>query len=308
MEEWLVDPAEAGTRLDHVVAARADLSHAAARRVIDDGAVRVNGKRARKGARVAAGDRVTVHGTLPRPEALRPIAEPDMPLAVLHEDDDCVAVDKPPGIPSHPLRAGERGTLAGALVARFPECAGAGADPREAGLVHRLDGDTSGVLVAARHRDAWDSLRAAFREGRARKSYLALVEGVIAAAGTIETAVTHDPADRRKTLVVPLYTPGARDALTRYRPIGSAAGVTLVEAHTATGRMHQVRAHLAHIGHPLIGDLLYGGPPALEGAPGHFLHAAWIALPHPRGGTLEVRASLPPERAALLARLGIAPG
>jgi 23S rRNA pseudouridine1911/1915/1917 synthase len=305
VEEWLVAEGEAGERLDHLVAARAGISHAASRRVVDDGAVRLNGKRAKKGARVAAGDRVAVLGLLPRPAALRPIAEPDVPLDVLASDEDFVAVNKPPGVPSHPLRAGERGTLAGALVARFPECADAGADPREAGLVHRLDGDTSGVLVAARNRPAWESLRAAFHDGRARKRYLALVVGTLSGSGTIEMALVHDPGDRRKARVVPRDTPGGREAFTEYRPIAFAPGVTLVEAHTSTGRMHQVRAHLAHLGHPIAGDLLYGGPPPHDGAPGHFLHASWIALPHPRGGTLEAKAPLPRARLDLLVRLGV---
>ena len=304
MATWIVDANEDGVRLDHFVGARGSLSHAAARRVVDGGAVKINGRRAKKGARLASGDRVSVDGTLPDENALRPIPEPDQPLEVLHADDDVVVVNKPPGIPTHPLRAGEKDTLAGRLLGRFPECAHVGADPREAGFAHRLDSDTSGVLVAARRQEAWETLRASFRAGRAHKTYLALVAGEVTRPGEVELALLHDPHDRRRVLVVAPDTPEARLAHTRYEPIARAAGMTLLFALSSTGRMHQIRAHLAHLGFPLVGDALYGGPPAPDGSPGHFLHASRIAIPHPSGGTLDVSAPLPAERAATLQRLG----
>jgi 23S rRNA pseudouridine1911/1915/1917 synthase len=305
---WVVEAAEEGARLDHFVAARGSLSHTAARRVVESGSARVNGRRARKGERLRAGDRVEVSGPLPDAEALSPQPEPEQPLVVLHADASLVVVDKPPGIPTHPLRAGERGTLAGALVARFPECARAGADPREAGFAHRLDGDTSGCLVAARTAEAWRALRRAFHEGAARKEYLALVVGDVVAAGGSDRPLRHDRSDRRRVVVesdLGDQSEEARPASTRWAPLGRGGGFTLLQVTAKTGRMHQVRAHLAHAGYPIVGDPLYGGPPAPPEAPGHFLHAARLRLPHPDGGTLDVSAPLPPARRALLERLGI---
>ncbi len=302
--EWAAGAGDDGARLDHFVAARAGCSHAAARRLIAAGAVRLDGKRAPKGARVRAGGRVSVEGPLPGAPVA---AEPALPLAVLRADARLVAVAKPAGMPTHPLRPGERGTLAGALVARFAECRDASDDPREAGFVHRLDGDTSGVVLAARDRAAFRALREAFRAGAVEKTYLALVAGD-AAAREIALAIAHDPGDRRRVRAVSdeeALALDARPARTRVRPLARGGGFTLVEAVSSTGRMHQIRAHLAAAGHPLVGDPLYGGPPALPAAPGHFLHAAKIRFPHPDGGTVEVAAPLPPDRAAALAALGV---
>ena len=302
--DWTVADGEDGARLDHFVAAHAGCSHAAARRVVEGGAAKINGRRAKKGERLRKGDRVTVSGALPDAVSLRPIAQPELPLEVLLLDEECVALNKPAGIASHPLVAGELGTLANALVARYPECAGLGKDPREAGLAHRLDRDTSGVLLAARTPAAWEALRASFSDGGVRKEYLALVSGVVTAPLVIALPLAHDPRDRRRVRVVGELDDGveeARPARTEVEPIASAGDLTLVRARAITGRMHQVRAHLAHAGHPIVGDALYGGGP-LEGLTGHFLHAARIAIAT-RG--LDVRAPLPADRAALLGRLGL---
>jgi 23S rRNA pseudouridine1911/1915/1917 synthase len=306
---WVADPADEGTRLDHFVAARAGCSHARARRVVDAGEVRVNGRRAKKGERVRAGDRVTLAGPIPDPASLAPAPEPDLPLDILHVDGALVALAKPPGLPTHPLQPGERGTLAGALVARYPECLAAGDDPREAGFVHRLDTDTSGAILAARTRDAWRALRRTFTEGGVEKEYLALVAGGIAEPGEISVPLAHDPRDRRRTIAVPAPADqvrlAARAAHTRYEPIAQTPDLTLIRAIAHTGRMHQIRAHLASIGQPLVGDALYGGPPALAGTIGHFLHAARLSLDHPSGGRLEVAAPLPRDRSQALRALGL---
>lgn len=310
---WTVADDEDGLRIDHFVAARAGLSHAAARRAlaaIDDGALRLNGRPAKRGQRLRAGDRVALVGALPDAAALRPQPQPELPLAVVHLDADVIAVAKPAGLPTHPLRPGERDTLAGALLARHPECADVGDDPREAGFVHRLDVDTSGVLLAARTRPAWLALRAAFHQGRAAKDYLALVAGALPAdEGELRHALAHDPRDRRRMRIAADDEPGALAARSHYRRLGSASGFTLVRVTTHSGRMHQVRVHLAHLGCPLVGDPLYGGPPAFADAPGHFLHAERLVIPHPApappdSGPLDLRAPLPADRANLLTRLG----
>jgi 23S rRNA pseudouridine1911/1915/1917 synthase len=289
-----------GGRLDLLLAAR--FPSVGRRRwgeLFAAGWVEVDGRRARKGDRVTPGARVSLTGAPPAGDALAPDPAPDDPLDVLHVDPRVVAIAKPAGVPSHPLRAGERGTAANALVARFPECAAAGRDAREAGLVHRLDRGTSGVLVAARDAAAWRALRAGLSSGGADKRYLALV------AGHADPGASDTPLCQRGRRAY-LARPGDRGALpaeTAWEPVSHAGGLTLVRAHATTGRMHQVRAHLAAAGHPLAGDPLYGGPDDVCDLP--FLHAESIDLPHPDGGRLRVAAALPADRAALLARLGL---
>lgn len=261
----------AGARVDTFVAAATGLGRRRLARAFEDGLVRVNGRRAKKGAPLAVGDLVDVDDAV-LAAAGPPVAEPDVALVVVHEDARLVAVDKPAGVPSHPLR-GERGTIAGALVARFPECATAGDDPREGGLVHRLDTGTSGVLVAARDAAAWRLVRAAFGDGRTTKTYLALVSGA-PAAQTIATPLHGQPAS---TTIAPVATLGA---------------FALVRATMSTGRRHQVRLHLAGIGCPIVGDADYGGAPR-AGLIGHCLHAESITLPHPDGGDVTIRCAPP---------------
>jgi 23S rRNA pseudouridine1911/1915/1917 synthase len=291
MTEWVVAAAEGGQRVDRFVAARLGISRHAVWRMLERGVVRVGGKRARKGQRLAAGDRVSTSEAAPRTEDLRPLAEPDAPLTILREDADLVFMAKPPGQPSHPLEPGERGTTANALAARHPECAAASEDPREGGLVHRLDTGTSGVLVAARSREAWQAARDEFRAGRVGKVYVALVAGSPSLdQGTIEAPLL---ARGKRSVVDPL----GRDARTEWQVEERLGERTLLRLRTTTGRMHQVRAHLSHAELPIIGDTLYGGPPEPD-LVGHFLHAERLTL---RG--TEVSAPLPADRAALLAHL-----
>lgn len=281
-----VEEAEQGLRLDVWLRARfPGWSRRRIARALEEGRVRVDGQRARKGQILCAGAEVAVFGPPDTPENLRPVPEPTA-LLVLHQDDALVAVHKPAGMPSHPLRAAERGTLANALVAQFPECADASEDPREAGLCHRLDGGTSGVLLAARTRDAHRAVREAFRTGEVEKEYLALV------AGEARAQVIRLPVGDR-----------AMPAETRVEPVERLGAFTLIRCATRGGQRHQVRVHLAGAGHPVAGDPLYGGQP-VEGLEGFFLHASLLRLRHPRDGApLEIRAPLPDDREALLARL-----
>ena len=260
--------------------------------------MRVDGARAAKGTRVQTGARVVVAHAPPREDELRPLPEPDAPLAVLFVDEAIVAVDKPAGIATHPLRAGERGTLANALVARHPECALVADDAREGGVAHRLDTETSGVVLAARTRAAWQSLRRAFSDGAVAKEYLALVAGTPPPSGTVDLPLVH--AGRRVRVAHDELD--ALDAATDFETLARGDGVALVRARSSSGRMHQIRVHLAHLGHPLVGDALYGGPPPAAGTRGHFLHAAAVVFPHPSTGTrTRIEAPLPPDRAAALA-------
>jgi 23S rRNA pseudouridine1911/1915/1917 synthase len=260
-----------------------------------EGAVRVNGRRASKGDRVAVGDtielaREPVHGV-----ALRPAPDPDVPLVILAERSELIAVAKPAGVPSQPLRAGELGTMANAIAFRFPECVAVGDDPRDGGLVHRLDIGTSGVLIAARTQDAHRALRAAFGAGMVVKDYLAITDG-----RPVARECDAPLAQRGKRSVVdlaeglPAYT-----EITVERTLPDRA---LVRCIARTGRMHQVRAHLACVGAPLTGDALYGGAP-LPGHDGFFLHAERIALPL-GGDPVVVTAPLPERFARALAACG----
>ena len=271
------------------------MSRRLVRRLIAEGAVCVNGRPAAKGVRVAPGDRVTLPDL---PATITP--EPGLALAVLHEDDALVALDKPGGIPGHALDPRQRGTAAAFLLARYPEMADVG-DPLAPGLVHRLDSGTSGLLVAARTRAAHCALRAALRARAVEKRYLAWVAGDASALDGARVALplAHDPRDRRRMLPA---TPGVRawPAETRLAIVAAGRERSLVEATILTGVTHQVRVHLAARGHPVLGDVLYGGAPAGLPRGRHALHAAGLTLPHPTDGRpLSLSALLPADLAAL---------
>ena len=271
------------------------MSRRLVRRLIAEGAVCVNGRPAAKGVRVARGDRVTLPDL---PATITP--EPGLALAVLHEDDALVALDKPGGMPGHALDPRQRGTAAAFLLARYPEMADVG-DPLAPGLVHRLDSGTSGLLVAARTRAAHCALRAALRARAVEKRYLAWVAGDASALDGARVALplAHDPRDRRRMLPA---TAGVRawPAETRLAIVAAGRERSLVEATILTGVTHQVRVHLAARGHPVLGDVLYGGAPAGLPRGRHALHAAGLTLPHPTDGRpLSLSALLPADLAAL---------
>lgn len=251
------------------------------------GAVHINGNRARKGDPVKPGDHISLDEPPATDDEMRPKPE-ELPLEVLFADAHLVAVDKPAGLPSHPLAPRELGTAANRLVALFPDCAGAGADPREGGLINRLDRGTSGVLLAARDRASWTELRRQISAGEIDKEYLALVTGD--AASGESSAPLRTAGGRAK--VAP-GDPRALPAHTRWEPVERRGETTLLRVFAKTGRMHQVRAHLAAAGHPVVGDPDYGGPAAPERV-GHYLHAARVRLRHPESGEpLEIEAPLP---------------
>lgn len=266
--------------------------------LFDAGAVRVRGRRAKKGDRVAAGDIVELSRTPASGAALHPIADPEVSFDVLVERADLVAIAKPAGIPSQPLRAGERGTIANGIAARWPECAALGDDPRDGGLVHRLDIGTSGVLVAARTPATYRELRAAFGQGHVEKHYLAITD-----ARPVSRECDAPLAQRGDHVRVD-YTDGLV-AFTEFTVERATATHALVRCIARTGRMHQVRAHLAHVGAPIAGDTRYGGTP-VPGHDGFFLHAAWLRLPI-GAEALAIEAPLPARFTAALAALGLTP-
>lgn len=238
--------------------------------LFDDGCVRVAGKKAKKGDRVELGDEIELTRVPVSGDALRPVADPDVRLDVILERDDLVAINKPAGIPSQPLRAGERGTVANGIVARWPECAELGDDPRDGGLVHRLDIGTSGVLIAARTEAAYRALRDAFASGTVNKTYLAITDGRPVARGC-------DAPLAQRGNHVAIDVVNGLDAQTDFVVEKQAGKHALVRCMAHTGRMHQVRAHLAHVGAPIAGDTLYGGVKLGE-LDGFFLHASRVEV------------------------------
>ncbi len=286
-------------RLDKAVARLFGVSRGRAMGWIAEGRVRIDGKRAPKGARVDKGARISVD--MPPPD--QPAPQPELPIRIVHADAFVVVADKPAGMPSHPLKPGERGTAANALVARFPELAGVGPHPREGGLVHRLDTDTSGLLLAARTEAAHTLLREQFTARTVEKGYLALVAGELHAGGEIALPLAHE-GPKMRAVSDPEFAEehGARPALTLFTPLERRRGFTLLEVQIPTGVMHQIRAHLAFIGHPLAGDTLYGGP-SLPGLARHFLHAARLGLAHPDGSRARFESALPPDLADVVGAL-----
>ena len=288
-----VEPADEG-RADKALARHfPDAGRKQLGELFDAGGVRLRGKLAKKGDRVVAGDVLEIARVPVSGDALRALPDPSVALEILLETPELVAVTKPAGIPSQPLRAGELGTAANGIVARFPECAALGADLRDGGLVHRLDIGTSGVLIAARTEASYRALREAFAAGAIAKTYLALTDALPVARECEE------PLAQRGDHVVVDHTDGL-PAHTIFTIERAGAQHALVRCAARTGRMHQVRAHLAAAGAPITGDTRYGGR-ALDGFDGFFLHAADLILPD---GT-RIEAPLPARFADALAAVGL---
>jgi 23S rRNA pseudouridine1911/1915/1917 synthase len=282
-----------GERLDVFLARLArDLSRSQARRLIDDGLVTVDGQQERPSHRLAAGARVVA--TVPPREEAKLVAE-RIPLAIIYQDEDIVVVDKPAGLTVHPAPGHPSGTLVNALLSLVPELA-ASRDNIRPGIVHRLDKDTSGLLVVARNERARTDLTRQLKERQVRKTYLALVQGVPQPAqGTIEAPIGRHPRNRKKMAVVA----GGREAETKYRVREALDRFALLEVEPVTGRTHQIRVHLAAIRHPVVGDAIYGKrSPLVER---QFLHAWRLAFDLPSSGRMvEFESPLPADlRAAL---------
>ncbi|MFL5343562.1 MAG: RluA family pseudouridine synthase [Hyalangium sp.] len=298
----LVDAAKAGQRVDLFVGEALGLSRAKLKRLFEEGAVKVNGRPAKKGLLVTGGQSITVEYEEETREA---VPDEGFPLRVLYEDSALVAVDKPAGRPSHPLRPGETGTVANALVARYPECASASEDSREGGLCHRLDIETSGVLVAARTREAWQAMRSAFGGRGVDKRYLALVTGPLAEEGEIEVPLRHHPRHPDRVEPAMPGEEGAREAHSLFQVLGRSGEYSLVEVRILTGVLHQVRAHMAGVGAPLVGDMLYGGREE-PGLSRFFLHAQSLEFTHPvTGKKVRVESPVPAELTEVIQKHGL---
>ncbi len=281
--EYKVTAELGGARLDKALVALAKgASRASVKRAIDEGGVRVNGRRRSKGDLVVEGDVITIASEHSSDGDDTPVATPGAALDVRLENGQVIVVDKPAGQATAPLRAGETGTLANALITRFPELAGVGYVAREPGLLHRLDTDTSGLLIVARTSSSFDLLKRALKSDLIKKKYLLLCrEDGLPDAGTIEYPLASHPKDQRRVYAcihprdVIRYSP--RDARTDYRVVDRIGGLALVEVTVARAVRHQIRIHFAALGHPLIADTLYGGPPH-DRLTRQALHASEIAF------------------------------
>ena len=322
IRRFQVGAPSAGTRLDlFLVSACSDLSRARIQKLIEEGAVRLSGGPAKRSHVVRAGDEVEVEVPEPRETAVLP---EDIPLSILYEDEHLLAIDKPPGLVVHPAPGHASGTLVNALLHHVRNWKGVGGQLRP-GIVHRLDRDTSGVLLVAKTDLAHASLSRQMKKRSMRKEYLALVAGVPRVRkGEVAFAIGRDPRDRKrmKAFRASEKPPsGAREARTLYEierewfPLG----LTLLRCRLVTGRTHQIRVHLAASSLPVVGDPAYGKPryervrdPALKNRlalfPRQALHAERIGFRHPATGEpIEIVAPMPEDLAGLLAAIDAAP-
>lgn len=292
--EWRVE--DASRRLDQFLVERGlSPSRSHVQRLVREGMVTVNGQPAKSSTPLKPGDLVRAEVPPPEPAVLEPEASP---LQVVFEDGDVAVIDKPAGIAVHPGAGVRNGTLANALVSRWPELASTGNALRP-GIVHRLDKGTSGLMVVAKNELSYLALTRQIKDRKLHKEYLALVNGELKPArGRIEAPIGRDPRDRKRMAVLE----GGRPATTEYRVLEHLKGYSLVLVHTITGRTHQIRVHMAAIGHPLVGDVPYGRASHLLSR--HFLHATKLGFQLPSSGEYrEFESPLPEDLEAVLAKL-----
>ena len=293
-----------GERIDRVVTLITGCSRSEAATLIADGRVHVDGEVVTvRSRRVAEGDEVvvdrdaTIGLTAPEPD-------PSVAFVVVHEDGDVIVVDKPAGLVVHPGSGNRSGTLVHGLLARYPEIEGVGGDPDRPGIVHRLDKDTSGLLVVARTEAAHADLVAQLQDRSVDRSYRALVWGRFEVpAGLIEGGIGRSRRDKTRMAV----SAAGKEARTRYEVLATFAepvDVSLLRCRLETGRTHQIRVHLSSIGHPVVGDVTYGGGRESFPVPRFFLHAAELGFDHPATGErVHLTSPLPDDLEGVLARL-----
>lgn len=308
-----INVAAAGLRLDSFLASHLkEISRTRVQRAIVDGDILVNEHVSKPSYRLHEGDQIEID--LPEPPAVELIPEA-IPLDIVYEDDDLVVVNKPAGMVVHPGAGIESGTLANALVYHFDELSGAAGKTRP-GIVHRLDKETSGLLVVAKNDVAHERLSDQFRDRQVFKLYIALVYGRVSKErGEIEARIGRSRHNRTRMSV--LRGGAGRTARTIFEVAGRFQDFTLLKVQIKTGRTHQIRVHLAHIGHPVVGDGTYGGgreksirdvvlKRGVQSLGRHFLHSSELAFNHPRSGErLEFTSRLPVELESFLAAVGV---
>ncbi|MGD9873944.1 MAG: RluA family pseudouridine synthase [Kiritimatiellia bacterium] len=297
MHRLTVNPADAGARLDAWLAkAQPGCSRSRWQQLIREGHVKVNGAPCKSRHSVAGGEEVEFEIPAAEPVA---VAAEEIPLNILYEDRDIIVINKPAGLVVHPAPGNYSGTLVNALLHHCRDLEGIGGELRP-GIVHRLDKDTSGVMVAAKNERAMQFLVDAFKNREVQKEYLALVSGQMdRKSGTISTMIGRSRGDRKKMSTRPAS--GGREAISHYTVQQQFKDAALLRVKLETGRTHQIRVHMAHIGHPIIGDRQYGRAGSLFDAPRQMLHAETLTLTHPASGEKMIfTAPLPEDMRSLL--------
>lgn len=294
---FVVPPQGAGERLDkYLCGVLPALSRSFLQHLIEEGGVTVDGEPALARQKPAAGSVICV--TLPAPRALD-VRPEDIPLDLVYEDADIAVINKPQGMVVHPAAGNYTGTLVSALLYHVKDLSGINGVLRP-GIVHRIDKDTSGLLVVAKNDAAHLSLAEQIAQKTASREYLALVYGRVSEPGTVDAPIGRHKTDRKRMAVVP----GGKPAVTHYRPVEEFSGYTLVRAALSTGRTHQIRVHMMYIGHPVVGDPVYGVRKCPFALAGQLLHAERLVLMHPRTGErMEFFAPLPDHFERVLKKL-----
>ncbi len=291
IERFLLTEEEAGQRLDKLLAKRFPqvLTRSAAQKLLEQGNVLLNGEKAGKNSRPKAGDAVSV--TFPEPVALTVEAE-DIPLTIVYEDEDLLVVDKPRGMVVHPAAGNYTGTLVNALLAHCGDSLSGINGVIRPGIVHRIDKDTSGLLIVAKNDFAHRLLAEQIKEHSFTREYEAVVHGRLKQAeGTVDAPIGRHPSDRKRMAVTER---NSRRAVTHYRVLACYENYTHIRLRLETGRTHQIRVHMAYLGHPVAGDPVYGPKKPAPGLHGQCLHARKIGFLHPRDGRyLEFESPLP---------------
>ena len=274
----MIEATESAERIDALLARSVEgLTRSAAQRLLEQGAVTLQGKPVKKNHKTSPGERFEI--ALPEPEPAEPEPE-DIPLDVRYEDDDLIVVNKPRGMVVHPAPGHPGGTLVNALLYHCGDSLSGVGGERRPGIVHRIDKDTSGLLIAAKNDFAHLALSAQLSDHSLARTYEAVVIGNLREdSGTVNAPIGRHPTDRKRMAVT---QKNSREAVTHWEVLGRYAGYTHVRCRLETGRTHQIRVHMAHIGHPLLGDLVYGRKKPGLGLEGQCLHARELTFVHPR--------------------------
>lgn len=294
-----VRPEDAGTRVDAYLAGEIEeLTRSAAQRLLEAGDVLCGGKIFAKNYRLTGNE--TIEVSLPEPEVLN-VRPENIPLDVVYEDDDVIVVNKPKGLVVHPAPGHPDGTLVNALLYHCGDSLSGIGGVLRPGIVHRIDRDTSGLIIAAKNDFAHQKLAAQLSDHTLARTYQCVVVGNLKEdSGTVNAPIGRCPADRKKMAVAA----GGRRAVTHWEVITRYPGFTHVRCHLETGRTHQIRVHMAYLGHPILGDTVYGAKKPVPGLQGQCLHAAGLRFVHPRTGEIvELTCPLPEEFEGILRKL-----
>lgn len=296
MDEIVIIADTAESRLDKFISENSDISRSYAAKLAEDGCVTINGKPAQKKTKVGKGDEIVI--LLPEPQEIEAKPE-DIPIDIVYEDDSVIVVNKPRGMVVHPAAGNTSGTLVNGLLYHCSLSSINGAV--RPGIVHRIDKDTSGLLVVAKTNEAHEALSKQLKERKALRKYNCIVNGNIKEdSGTVDKPIGRHPTDRKRMAVIE----GGREAVTHFKVLERFGQFTLLECTLETGRTHQIRVHMASLGHNIVGDPVYGIKKDREKGKGQMLHAKTIGFTHPKTGELmEFTSELPEEFTAILNKL-----